>query len=379
LTALTNGFQLRLYSPGDEEEIVQLLKIGFNGWPHFDLECTPVEHWIWKYLDNPSRTNFIVLATIDDRIVGANQILPMRIKIVDTVFPCVLSADTVVHSDYRGMGVYTKMANENISRMNDSGIQLDYFPTSNPILIESYSRRYRTLPFAVSNVVRIKDIDKQLKAMPIKNAWLVKLGFHGLKLFNDLKNAFWRKKPADTGFNIHEVKSFGESIERFWEKASHHYKFIIERRRDYLNWRYCDPRAGGFMVKEAKDEDGSTLGYCVLKINKYLKHYPIGYMVDLLALPDRIDVAESLVAEAIRYFDERNVNIVNCLVVENHSHEKILKRYGFIDSRFKIQIFMRPSSEMVNILKMLERSFSDKIHFSYGDIDSLPVQIPTYT
>jgi len=379
LTALSNEFQLRIYSPGDEEEIVQLLKIGFDGWPHFDLECTPIDHWRWKYLDNPSHTNFIVLAMIEGRIVGANQILPMRIKIVDTVFPCVLSADTVVHPDYRGMGIYTKMANKNISRMNDSGIQLDYFPTSNPILIKSYSMRYRTPPFAISNLVRIKDINKQLKAMPIKKAWLVKLGFHGLMLFNDLKNAFWRKKSPDTGFNIHEINGFNESMESFWEEASRHYKFIIERRREYLNWRYCDPRAGGFKVKEAKDEDGSTLGYCVLKINKYLKHYPIGYMVDLLTLPERVDVAEALVADAIRYFDEQNINIVNCLVVENHPYEKILKRYGFINSRYKIQIFMRPSSEIANTLKKLERTYSEKIYFSYGDIDSLPVQIPTYT
>ena len=379
MTALSNEFQLRIYNPGDEEEIVQLLKIGFDGWPHFDLECTPVDHWRWKYLDNPSRTNFIVLAMIEGRIVGANQILPMRIKIVDTVFPCVLSADTVVHPDYRRMGIYTKMANKNISRMNDSGIQLDYFPTSNPILIKSYSKRYRTLPLTISNLARIKDINKQLKAMPIKKAWLAKLGFHGLMLFNDLKNAFCRKKSPDTNFNIHEVNRFNESMESFWDEASRQYKFIIERRREYINWRYCDPRAGGFKVKEAKDEDGSTLGYCVLKINKYLKHYPIGYMVDLLTLPERVDAAEALVADAIRYFDEQNINIVNCLVVENHPYEKILKRYGFIDSRFRIQIFMRLSSEMASILKKIERSDSEKIYFSYGDIDSLPVQIPTYT
>ena len=379
MTALTDEFLLRLYNPGDEEEIVQLLEIGFNGWPHFDLGCSPVDHWRWKYLDNPSRTNFIVLALIDGRIVGANQILPMRIKIVDTVFPCVLSADTVVHPDYRGMGIYTKMADENISRMDDSGIQLDYFPTSNPILIKSYSNRYRTLPFNPTNLVRIKDINRQLEAMPIKKAWLMKLGFRGLKLLNDIRNAFWRKKSADFSFHIHEVGCFDESIERFWGEVSRHYKFIVERRREYLNWRYCDPRAGGFVVKEIEDADGSILGYSVLKINKYLKKYHVGYVVDLLTLPDRLDVAEALVADAIRHFDEQNVNIVNCLVVENHPHEKILKRYGFINSRFKVQIFMRPSSEMVNILRRLEGSHSEKIYFSYGDIDSLPVRMPTHT
>lgn len=303
----------------------------------------------------------------------------MRVKIVDRVFACVLSADTVVHPDYRGMGIYTKMADENISRMDDSGIQLDYFPTSNPILIKSYLKRYRTLPFNPTNLVRIKDINGQLEAMPIKKAWLMKLGFRGLKLLNDIRNAFWRKKSAGFSFHIHEVGCFDESTERFWGEVSRHYKFIVDRRREYLNWRYCDPRAGGFVVKEIGDADGSILGYSVLKINKYIKEYHVGYVVDLLTIPDRLDVAEALVADAIRHFDEQNVNIVNCLVVENHPHEKILKRYGFINSRFKVQIFMRPSSEMVNILRRLEGSHSEKIYFSYGDIDSLPIRMPTHT
>ena len=34
--------EIRLYIKGEEYEIVELLKTVFNGWPHFDLKCTPV-------------------------------------------------------------------------------------------------------------------------------------------------------------------------------------------------------------------------------------------------------------------------------------------------------------------------------------------------
>lgn len=373
---MTGDFQVRLYNPGDEEEIVKLLELVFNGWPQFDLECTSLDHWRWKYLENPFKKHFIVLATADSMIIGANQILPIMIKMSESTFPCVLSADTVVHPDYRGRGVYTKMANKNISIMNDSGIKLDYFPTSNPILIKSYSKRYETLPFPLSNLVRIRDIKKQLEAMPIENALFMRLGFQTLKLINDIQNTFRRKKITDTHINIQEVKSFNSSIDQFWDEISEHYKFIVERRKEFLNWRYCDVNAGGFIVNEAKDDDGFTLGYSAIKINRYLKHYSIGYIVDLLTLPDKIDVVEALVAEAIRYFDEKGINIINCLIVKNHPHEKILKSYGFLDSRLKINVFMRSSLEIQRILKRIEGVSPDRLHFSYGDIDSLPSRIP---
>jgi hypothetical protein len=49
-----NGdFVVRPYQAGDEKEIVELLRMVFDGWPHFDLNCSSVDHWKWKHLDKP--------------------------------------------------------------------------------------------------------------------------------------------------------------------------------------------------------------------------------------------------------------------------------------------------------------------------------------
>jgi hypothetical protein len=55
-------FSAQLFQKGDEEEIVTLLSTIFNGWPRFDLNCSPVEHWIWKYVENPTKMNKVVVA-----------------------------------------------------------------------------------------------------------------------------------------------------------------------------------------------------------------------------------------------------------------------------------------------------------------------------
>lgn len=127
------------------------------------------------------------------------------------------------------------------------------------------------------------------------------------------------------------------------------------------------------MVKQA-EEDGRIIGYMVLTINRYRPEYPVGFIVDLLTLPDRSDAANALVDDAILYFDENDVNIVNYMVVKGHLYEKILKRHGFLDSRIKIYLFYLASG-MEDEIDELERSPSSEVHFSYGDIDSLPVSM----
>ena len=58
---MKKDFTIRFYRPGDEKEIVPLLVLGFHGWPHIDLACSPLEHWRWKYIDNPIKRNMIAV------------------------------------------------------------------------------------------------------------------------------------------------------------------------------------------------------------------------------------------------------------------------------------------------------------------------------
>jgi len=117
------------------------------------------------------------------------------------------------------------------------------------------------------------------------------------------------------------------------------------------------------------EEDGEILGYSVLKINKSRMVYPVGYIVDILALPGRLDVADLLVADAVKYFDKNDINIVNCLLIKNHPYKRIFNRHGFLDSRIKIHLSYT-SHGLEDELKDLRTS--SKPHFTYGDIDSLP-------
>ena len=82
-----------------------------------------------------------------------------------------------------------------------------------------------------------------------------------------------------------ETNKFDLNIEEFNKKIYRHYKFIVKKPLNYLNWRYMDSRAGDYYVRAAL-EDGNFLGYAVFRINKKEEYYQ-GFIVDLLANPDR--------------------------------------------------------------------------------------------
>ena len=371
---MNKEYTVRLYHPGDELEIVPLLRLAFDGWPHLDMERSSLDHWRWKYGDNPVKPMCITVAISQNMIIGCQHSVQVRIRIGDEAFLCGIVSDLAVHPDFRKMRVHTRMTDVRTELKKKAGVSLTYFMSGNPIVIKAYSKKRPQFPHPVKNLVRIRDINAHLTAMPVDNARLMRLGFHVANFINDLRNSFGGPLSHASCLSISDVKRFDDRIVDFWKRVSAHYSFILERSREYLNWRYCDPRAGAFVVKAA-EEDGQYIGYSVLKINKYLEDYPIGFIVDLLTLPDRLDAVEALVADAVKYFDDNNINIVNYLVVKSHPNESVFKRYGFLDSRIKLHLFYN-TKELVEEMRMLKALPSSRIHFSWGDHDSLPVRIP---
>lgn len=129
-----------------------------------------------------------------------------------------------------------------------------------------------------------------------------------------------------------------------------------------------------FIVRLAMKGE-NIIGYCVLRINRHRKDYPIGFIVDLLTIPERLDVADALVAEAVQYFDEHDTNLVVAMVAKHHPNERTLSRFGFLDIRIGLHMFywVDGLEHEMAALKMIS---GDNIHFSYGDIDSLPTDMP---
>lgn len=360
---------VRPYQPGDEESIVKLLELVFGGWPHFDLKCTPLEHWKWKFGDNPLKMNTIVVGISNNRIIGCMHYIYQRIKIGKKSLLSGQGMDLAVHPDFRVRGVYLKMGELKDELIAKDNVNIVYGATVNPIVIRRSNKLgWLRFPRPVLCLVRIHNFDLHLKMMS-KRARLKKYGYHLLKAVNRIRNILSRPPIVTSEFQVKEINSFDDRIELFWNRIKDHYSFIVERSKEYLNWRYCDPRGGDYLVKQV-EEEGHIIGYSVLRINKYKEDYPRGYVVDLLTLPDRLDVADTLINDAVHYFDDLRVNIVYYCVVKNHLYERLFKRHEFLDSRTDLYVSYNPIQVETEIDEF-KTTPSKQLHFQYGDTDAI--------
>lgn len=374
---MSKEFNARPYQQGDEEGIVDLMELVFNGWPHLDLGCSPLDHWRWKYEANPIRASFVTVAESGGEIIGCHHAIPVNIRVGGELLPCTTSADYAVHPDFRELGISKRMGIEISEEARArAGVKFDYHITGNPILIRSFEKRKPRFPFEIVNLVRIRDIDEHLRRMPVDNELITRIGFSTLKMLSGTRSRIRSRRTKPHGIEIDGASRFDERADVFWDEAKHGYDYVVERRRDYFNWRFCDPRAGEFVVKIAKEGE-RMLGYSVLRINRYNSEYPVGYIVELLALSDRLDAAELLAADAVRFFDDNSVNIVIYQAVKGHDYEEVLKGLGFLDSRIPLHMFYTSFVEPPPLEK-LRGGRPERIYVSWGDHDVLPVSMPNY-
>lgn len=359
------------YHPGDEEEILELLELVFNRWPHFDLRCTPIEHWAWKFKDNPIHKIIISLSISDGKIIGCFHNVIQRLKIGNSIFLSCHGLDVAVHPNHRRKGIYTKTRSFVDELEAKAEVKFHYSIDTNPILIkQSKQRGHVSLPFTLIILVRINDVNFQLRMMPTKYAWIKKYGFRLIKLYNKFRNALRRFPSLDQNFTISEIQSFDDRINIFWNEVKGYYNFIVERSKTYLNWRYCDIRSGNYIVRQVEDES-EILGYSVLRINRYLEEYPVGYIVDMLTLPDRFDIIEALVEDAVTYFNKNDINIIQFMCVKNYQYKALFYKFGFLDSRIRPFINYPPNPEIDKQLNKINKSNENKTHFVFGDYDAI--------
>jgi hypothetical protein len=292
-----------------------------------------------------------------------------RIKIGKSLFLSGHGVDVATHIDYRGMGVYGKTRAHITDLEKAASVEFHYGIDTNPILIKRAKRENIGFPYSLERMARIRDVNIHLQMSPTDNVLIKKYGFYSIKILNKLKPSRKSFSGFNYRFEVSEIFRFDENYSIFWDRVKAYYKFIVFRDKDYMNWRYCDPRGGKYIIKMAKAGE-LVLGYIVLRINRYDENYPVGYIVDLLVSPDHQDVAFKLVEEGIRYFDLENINIIHVNILKKSVFEVILQKMGFIDIMSKpyLNIFKDNNNTIVDELYKCDVK---DMHFFFGDWDQI--------
>ncbi|MCX6653865.1 MAG: hypothetical protein NTY03_01955 [Candidatus Bathyarchaeota archaeon] len=370
---------IRLYQVGDEDKIVKLLLDVFKQWPVFDIGCSLLDHWKWKYIDNPANKDIFphVVAEYKGEIIGVSHGMWYYTKVGDGIFFSSKGTDVAVNQKFRGMGLYTKLTKLKHNICYELGWQFNYNLTANPIISRASintkpEERSFPFPHSIKNFLKIEDIGEffkhsQKETKPWKRLYL-KIGLIGSKAVNRLTN-IQPRTPELKDVQFKEVSIFDESFDKFYDKVKSSYSFIVEKTVKYMNWRYCDKRGGDYKVRVAEKND-EIVGYLVLRVNSVDKDNPVGYIMDVLALNGRDDVVDYFIKLSVDYFKERHINVVRAQLVGGHAYERILSKYGFLGSREKPYLTYTPIM-IGEDLDKFRKAQPTMFHYPYGESDSI--------
>jgi GNAT superfamily N-acetyltransferase len=371
---MQDGFNYRLYVEGDELQIVELLETVFNRWPSFYVD-SPLEHWRWKYLDNPVIAKHVIpypIITVCEnkgQIIGVCHSVYFNAKLGDKIFLGCHGPDFAVHPDFRGRGISRKTRDFRYKHQGKYEIAFDVGLSENPIIIERNKRHgYPRFPHELAIYVTIRDVNKHMKYNPGEGGFLKKYGYLFFKKLNTLSRITiddWSPQHQ-----VSEISRFDYRADNLWDQMKDHYMFMIERDMDYLNWRYCDPRGGRFNVRVVEEND-EILGYSVLSLTELQEGYPIGVIVDLVTHQTDLEIVSDLIYDAMGFFEKKNVNMIKMRLVRNHPFTKVLWKAGLVDTLRRPYAVYRALSEIDEHVRMFEDSKPSEVHYVYGDLDTL--------
>jgi len=323
------GVSIRLYQPGDEEGLVELLQASFDAWPKVEVSVSPRDHMLWKLSSDPESQRFQVVADAGSRIVGCRLFFFNWFRIQGQRLCCRQGFDLAVHPDYQGQGVLNDMwafARQHFDTENDFNFGIGAHPAALHMRV------------AQGNI----KIENKVQVL-----------VHPLDVPPD-------RAPAD--FDVRAVSSFDARADALFEEASRQFDFIRERTSAFLNWRHADARSGVCAIKQA-EEEGRILGYVVLCTSG-----DTGTVADVLALPGRLDVVERLIQQSLAHFTQHGMSSVDCWVPTEHPYRPILVRNGFTHKKRVVPLSYRYLRVPASQLEFLSNPRA-KVHIMANDTD----------
>lgn len=324
-------WQPRLLKPGEEPALLQLFLDAYGTWPKAEISVPAIDHLRWKLEAGGDQRAAVVEA--GGEIVGAVLISFRELWVKDRILRGTSGGDVAVHPAHQGKRMFTAMT---------------------PFLWD--------LNMATSDIsygYRSRNLAVQKTLQPFERSILG-------NFVNVLVASSHSTPPsgaqAEEPWELRSVTTFDARIDALWKDAAPQFDFIASRTQAFLNWRFCDRRAGDFTCIVA-EQDGRTLGYAVERISNGR-----GYLVDLLTLPDRLDVVLSLARRALDDLRSAGVDEVNCWLPTRHVYFDALSEAGFATVKTTQDITYRPLGTPAHELSfLLQRETT--VHFTLGDTD----------
>ena len=343
------------------ERMLNTLLLAFG--TRFTGTVPAIDQLTWKLEDPPGLPSVAVLGELDGQVVITETNLRRRFRIHGETQPVREGADSSTHPDYQGRG-FSRPRQAYTNAHVKPAFALTFSLFTNPIAIHTNARldaqrlgngirtfTYQQHPF---RIFRGSGVMGLLRA-PARSARTI-----ALTVLQRVRHR--QKRLQNVTWKVVTAERFDERVNAFFDEAARPFEFIQVRDENFLNWRYTDPRSGDSTIRIA-EEQGTILGYAVLHVRQ-----DRGHIMDLLTLPGRLDVVQSLVTDGLEQFRASGVESVHCWMATSHPYNDVLKGLGFVVSRDTVTLTYQPLRMDADTLAFLGDQHTP-IHFMHGDSD----------
>jgi GNAT superfamily N-acetyltransferase len=300
----------------------------------------------WRFIETPYGLAPTIVADDGERLAGSYTVWPTMLNIGGEIVRGGQSMDTMTHPDYRGKGLFTKLAVACFDQLRNDGYEALYgFPNAN-----SYPGFIKRLNWDhVGDVPHWSRLITPLEQKPDPLPVLSRLG----------TRVVFRTKAS--GLRINEEKPDDTVIDTVIARYTDSKDLCrIERNASWYAWRYSPP-LGRIYKWFTAYEGAEPLGFAIVG---YDADKPAGGEAQLCELAGNDDAKAGLIAEAVRW----------CYATKRKALKTITNDPGLITA-LRANGFIR-RSEMATIVKPLTtRLLKANIHnfdawrFIGGDFD----------
>lgn len=281
-----------------------------------------IEHLTWQYVRNPTGKLFVELALpVGDtsRAAAVYSVMPVFVRLNGQVLLGAQSLDTLTDAEFRGKGLFVKMAQNVFGKCEREGVAWVYgFPnaSSAPGFFRRLGwTRLDPVPFLV-RPLRANYFLRRISALSSLASRVPSLPLGPL-----------RRPSLPRSVEIRPVTQFDSSFDELWERFAHGVGAAVHRDALYLEWRLFRKPGQKYRVLALR-ENSRLIAFCAFDVQE--KHGGrIGYVLELLHDPGRADVAQKLLQEAIVEMAAEGAEVVLAWCLPHSPNYRPYRANGF--------------------------------------------------
>jgi len=282
-------YPVRDFAVADAPAILELFERVF-GWG------ISLGFWKWRYAEGLGEP-VVKLMFDGDVLIGHYAVTALPLLLHGEKRRAAFSMTTMTHPDYRGKGIFTKLAKMTYEAAADRGFSLVFgFPNKN-----SEWGIFNRLGWSRSASVN----EYRLNSFPLP-----------------LTTPVEAKEPA-----------FDRPYDEFWDNICTKLGCCVPRTADFLNWRVercpTEYRKGSYLLFEDRIAGGELRGFLVFKVYTG-EARPKGHVLELLAADH--EAAGRLLTSSLDYARRKNVASVSAWLYRDHPNFAAFAQAGFSDS-----------------------------------------------